>query len=126
MTPGAAALIFFSFLAAWPLLLYAQDTPHTTQLPNGKRLAEVPGHPRKSIISTAVALSRTTGTLFCSTAALASYTSDRKQSLSVLNLENNELTDFPTIASRMKLARLILSVWPLVWTASTSLPAWPR
>jgi len=57
----------FRFLFARSLL--AQDAPHTLQLPNGKVLTDVPGNPRPT-----------------------SYTSGEKQSLSVLNLETEELT----------------------------------
>ena len=61
-----------------------------------KRLAEVPGHPRQvNNLPTAVALSPDDRYAVLLHSGFGSYTSDRKQSLSVLNLENNELTDFP-------------------------------
>src|SRR5882762_4267077 len=76
--------------------LYAQDAPHATQLPNGKLLAEVPGHPRQvNSLPTAVALSPDARYAVLLHSGFGSYTSDQKQSLAVLNLETNELTDFP-------------------------------
>src|SRR5437867_325217 len=84
------------FLICLASSLCAQDAPHTAQLPNGKLLAEVPGHPRQTNnLPTAVALSPDGRYAVLLHSGFGSYTSDRKQSLSVLNLETNELTDFP-------------------------------
>src|SRR5882672_2918454 len=86
----------FLFLICLASSLYAQDAPHTTQLPNGKLLAEVPGQPRQvNNLPTAVALSPDGRYAVLLHSGFGSYTSDQKQSLSVLNLETNELTDFP-------------------------------
>src|SRR2546426_5374003 len=85
----------FPFLICLAPSLYAQDAPHTTQLANGKLLAEVPGHPRQvNNLPTAVALSPDGRYAVLLHSGFGSYTSDRKQSLSVLNLETNELSDF--------------------------------
>src|SRR6266850_867184 len=67
----------FLFLICLASSLYAQDAPHTTQLPN------------------AVALSPDGRYVVLLHSGFGSYTSGQKQSLSVLNLETNELTDFP-------------------------------
>jgi DNA-binding beta-propeller fold protein YncE len=88
--------LFFLILVSLATALDAQDAPHTTQLPNGKLLAEVPGHPRQvNNLPTAVALSPDGRYAVLLHSGYGSYTSGRKQSLSVLNLETNELTDFP-------------------------------
>ena len=87
------ALLFFMCLAS---SLSAQDASHTTQLSNGKLLADVPGHPRQTnSLPTAVALSPDGRFAVLLHSGFGSYTSDKKQSLSVLNLETGELTDFP-------------------------------
>lgn len=76
--------------------LSAQDVPHTTQLPNGKLLAEVPGDPRQTNnLPTATALSPDGRFAVLLNSGYGSYSSEKKQSLSVLNLETDELTDFP-------------------------------
>src|SRR6266446_6866384 len=76
--------------------LVAQDAPHTTQLPNGKLLADVPGNPRPiNNLPTAVALSPDGRFAVLLHSGFGSYTSGEKQSLSVLNLETDELTDAP-------------------------------
>src|SRR6267142_2529956 len=86
----------FLFLVCLASSLYAQDAPPTTQLPNGKLLAEVPGHPRQvNNLPTAVALSPDGRYAVLLHSGFGSYTSDQKQSLSVLNLETDELIDFP-------------------------------
>jgi len=76
--------------------LVAQDAPHGTQLPNGKLLTEVPGNPRPTNnLPTAVALSPDGRFAVLLHSGFGSYTSGEKQSLSVLNLESDELTDAP-------------------------------
>src|SRR5580765_7797379 len=88
--------LLFLLLVSMASALHGQDAPHTTQLPNGKLLAEVPGHPRQiNNLPTAVALSPDGRYAVLLHSGYGSYTSDRKQSLSVLNLETNELKDFP-------------------------------
>jgi len=76
--------------------LVAQDAPHTTQLPNGKLLTGVPGNPRPTNnLPTAIALSPDGRFAVLLHSGYGAYTSGGKQSLSVLNLETDELTDFP-------------------------------
>jgi hypothetical protein len=85
------ALLFYSAPS-----LVAQDTSHTTQLPNGKLLANVPGNPRPTNnLPTAISLTPDGRFAVLLHSGYGSYTSGEKQSLSVLNLQNDELTDFP-------------------------------
>src|SRR6266446_5580528 len=88
--------LFFLFLFCLASSLLAQDAPRLTQLPNGKLLAEVPGNPRQTNnLPTAVALSPDGRFAVLLHSGFGSYTSGEKQSLSVLNLETDELTDAP-------------------------------
>jgi hypothetical protein len=88
--------LFFLFPFVFALSLFAQDAPQTTRLPNGKLLAEVPGNPRQTnTLPTAITLSPDGRFAVLLHSGYGSYTSGEKQSLSVLNLETNELTDFP-------------------------------
>src|SRR5216683_1450516 len=88
-------LVFLVVLLLAPSLV-AQDAPQTTQLPNGKLLADVPGNPRPTNnLPTAVGLSPYGRFAVLLHSGYGSYTSGKKQSLSVLNLETDELTDFP-------------------------------
>jgi DNA-binding beta-propeller fold protein YncE len=81
-------------LAAIALPLLAQQT--RVNLPNGRILAEVPGHPRPiNNLPTAAALSPDAKFAVFLHSGFGSYSSGEKQSLSVLNLETNEVTDFP-------------------------------
>jgi hypothetical protein len=87
-------LVFLAlfFVAASP---FAQRGP-STQLPNGKLLPDVPGHPRQvNNLPTAATVSPDGRFAVFLHSGYGAYTSGEKQSLSVLNLENNELTDFP-------------------------------
>jgi hypothetical protein len=87
---------FFLFLLFLVPSLVAQDAQHNTQLPNGKFLAEVPGNPRRTNnLPTAIALSPDGRFAVLLHSGYGAYTSGGKQSLSVLNLETDELTDFP-------------------------------
>jgi len=87
------SFVFLFFLAS---SLVAQDAPHTTQLPNGKLLTDVPGNPRPTNnLPTAIALSPDGRFAVLLHSGYGAYTSGEKQSLSVLNLETDELTDFP-------------------------------
>jgi hypothetical protein len=84
------------FLFLWAASAGAQDAPHTTQLPNGKILAEVPGNPRTTNnLPTAIALSPDGRFAVLLHSGYGAYTSGQKQSLAVLNLESDELTDYP-------------------------------
>jgi len=86
----------FAIVFLFALSLGAQDAPRTTQLPNGKLLTDVPGHPRPTNnLPTAVALSPDGRFAVLLHSGFGAYTSGEKQSLSVLNLETDELTDFP-------------------------------
>ncbi len=88
--------LFFLFLFCLASSLLAQDAPRVTQLPNGKLLAEVPGNPRQTNnLPTAVAFSPDGRFAVLLHSGYGSYSSGKKQSLSVLNLETDELTDFP-------------------------------
>jgi DNA-binding beta-propeller fold protein YncE len=81
-------------LASIALPLLAQQT--RVNLPNGRILAEVPGHPRPiNNLPTAAALSPDAKFAVFLHSGFGSYSSGEKQSLSVLNLETNEVTDFP-------------------------------
>jgi YVTN family beta-propeller protein len=73
---------------------YAQQK--VTQLPNGRLLGEVPGHPREiNNLATAAALSPDGRFVVFLHSGFGAHTEDGKQSLSVLNLENDHLVDFP-------------------------------
>ncbi|HTQ58717.1 MAG TPA: beta-propeller fold lactonase family protein [Candidatus Solibacter sp.] len=73
-----------------------QDTPRAVRLPNGKLLGEVPGSPRAiNNLPTAIAISPDGRFAVLLHSGYGAYTSGMKQSLSVLNLETNELSDFP-------------------------------
>lgn len=86
--------LFLSVLALFSLPLSAQQTP--VNLPNGRVLAEVPGHPRSiNNLPTAAALSPDGKFAVLLHSGYGSYASGEKQSLTVLNLETNELADFP-------------------------------
>jgi hypothetical protein len=86
----------FLFLFSLAPSLVAQDASHTTQLPNGKLLADVPGNPRATNnLPTAISLSPDGRFAVLLHSGYGSYTSGEKQSLSVLNLETDELTDYP-------------------------------
>jgi DNA-binding beta-propeller fold protein YncE len=85
-------LLFFVLTQA----LIAQDVPKGLQLPNGKYLDEVPGKPRPTNnLPTAVAVSPDGRFAVLLHSGYGAYTSGEKQSLSVLNLETDELADFP-------------------------------
>src|SRR5216684_137225 len=87
-------LFFLLFCLASSLV--AQDAPRVTQLPNGKLLAAAPGNPRQTNnLPTPVALSPDGHFAVLLNSGYGSYSSGKNQSLSVLNLETDELTDFP-------------------------------
>jgi hypothetical protein len=88
----------FSFFVLFFLgpSLVAQDAPHTTQLPNGEILTDVPGNPRPTNnLPTTISLSPDGRFVVLLNSGYGSYTSGEKQSLSVLNLETDELADYP-------------------------------
>jgi hypothetical protein len=78
-----------------PAVLQAQ-APQQVQLSNGKILGEVPGNPRAiNNFPTAAAISPDGRFAVLLHSGYGAYTSGEKQSLTVLNLETNELRDFP-------------------------------
>src|SRR5713101_8350861 len=86
----------FVLLLLFVCSLVAQEEPHRTQLPKGKLLADVPGNPRPiNNLPTAIALSPDGRFAVLLHSGFGSYTSGEKQSLSVLNLETDELADYP-------------------------------
>src|SRR5580765_8518641 len=86
----------FVLLLLFVCALVAQDEPRRTQLPNGKLLGDMPGNPRLiNNLPTAIALSPDGRFAVLLHSGFGSYSSGEKQSLSVLNLESDELTDWP-------------------------------
>ena len=74
----------------------AQTSAPPTQLPNAKLLGAVPGSPRKiNNFPTAAAISPDGRFAVFLHSGYGAYTSGEKQSLTVLNVETNELRDFP-------------------------------
>ena len=88
--------------------LRAQTGPpahEPTRLPNGKLLGEVPGDPQPTNnFPTAAAISPDGRFAVLLHSGFGAYTSGEKQSLTVLNLQTNELRDFPDerLGSRAK------------------------
>jgi DNA-binding beta-propeller fold protein YncE len=83
-------------LAAVASPLIAQTTGTRTPLPNAKLLASVPGAPRKiNNFPTASAISPDKHFAVFLHSGYGAYSSGEKQSLTVLNLDTNELRDFP-------------------------------
>ncbi len=94
-THGVRTLIFLWLCVMVPALC-AQDAPQKVWLPNGKQLGEVPGAPRQiNNLPTAIAISPDGRFAILLHSGYGAYTSGQKQSLSVLNLETDELNDFP-------------------------------
>src|SRR5579872_4143326 len=88
-------LTLLSLVVLAPTLL-GQEVPQEVQLPNGKLLGEVPGEPRPiNNLPTAIAVSPDGRFAVLLHSGYGAYSSGEKQSLSVLNLETNEITDFP-------------------------------
>lgn len=91
--PRLHALFLLCGLAITSLIAAQQQA---VNLPNGRILAEVPGHPRPiNNLPTAAVLSPDNKFAVFLHSGYGAYTSGEKQSLTVLNLETNELTDFP-------------------------------
>jgi len=90
--------IFLFFVAAQGAI-HAQSLPTSstqTQMPNSKLLGEVPGNPQRiNNFPTVIALSPDGKFAVLLHCGYGAYTSGEKQSLSVLNLQTNTLTDFP-------------------------------
>jgi hypothetical protein len=86
----------FLFLGVLAPALFGQDSRQAVQLPNGKLLGDVPGRPRQiNNLPTAIALSPDGRFAVLLHSGFGAYSSGEKQSLSVLNLETDELADFP-------------------------------
>jgi DNA-binding beta-propeller fold protein YncE len=101
----------FFFIATLTTLLAVSLTaqeppaPNSIQMPNGKIFRPVPGHPRRiNNFPTAAVLSPDGRFAVFLHSGFAAYTSDQKQSLTVLNLETDALRDFPDdrLATRAK------------------------
>ncbi|HXO94255.1 MAG TPA: beta-propeller fold lactonase family protein, partial [Candidatus Acidoferrum sp.] len=76
--------------------LVAQQSTGPVQLPSGRLLAQVPGNPREiNNLPTAGAVSPDGRFVVFLHSGFGVYADNLKQSLSVLNLESNELSDFP-------------------------------
>ncbi len=76
--------------------LAAQDSTVFAPLPNGRLLAQVPGNPREiNNLPTAAAVSPDGDFAVFLHSGFGAYAANLKQSLSVLNLETNQLSDFP-------------------------------
>src|SRR6266481_2290401 len=76
--------------------LLAQESTAPAQLPNGRVLAQVPGNPREiNNLPTAAAVSPDGHFAVFLHSGFGAYANGGKQSLSVLNLETNQLSDFP-------------------------------
>jgi len=92
--PRFSFLLTLSFI--WACSLTAQ-TP--TQLPDGRLLGQVPGHPRPiNNLATAAAISPDGRFVVFLHSGFGTYSADAKhsyQSLSVLNVATDTLTDFP-------------------------------
>jgi len=89
--------VTFSFI---PLLFAAldaaQDSSSLKQMPNAKLLGEVPGDPQRvNNFPTAIATSPDGRFVVLLHSGYGAYSSRERQSLTVLNLETNTVTDFP-------------------------------
>src|SRR6516162_9666584 len=83
-------------LSVWTLMAQEDSFPTPTQVPNAKIFGELPGSPRKiNNFPTAAAVSPDGRFAVFLHSGYGAYSSGEKQSLTVLNLETNELRDFP-------------------------------
>src|SRR5271167_4605566 len=93
--------LLFTTMLLWsiaPVPVFTQEVPPAigTQMPNGKIFGAIPGNPqRTNNFPTAVALSPDGRYAVLLHSGYGAYSSGEKQSLSVLNLETNVLSDFP-------------------------------
>jgi DNA-binding beta-propeller fold protein YncE len=94
--PFFVALFFALGFLTTNLPAQEAPAPRHTQMPNGKLLGEVPGNPRRiNNFPTAAAISPDGHFAVFLHSGFGAYSSGQKQSLTVLNLETNELRDFP-------------------------------
>src|SRR5882724_4276758 len=88
--------LFRIALVAMQIPFLTQGQQPGTQLPNGRLLGEVPGKPREiNNLATAAAVSPDGRFAVFLHSGFGTDTDDGKQSLSVLNLETDTLSDFP-------------------------------
>src|SRR5262249_12701198 len=93
MTKLRSLSLSILFAAAVVQSVHAQAP---VNLPDGRILTEVPGHPRPiNNLPTAAVLSPDKKFAVFLHSGYGSYSSGEKQSLTVLNLETGEITDFP-------------------------------
>jgi DNA-binding beta-propeller fold protein YncE len=93
-----SATKLFILLLFLALSLAAQDPsgPRQTQIPNGKIFSELPGNPRRTNnFPTAAAVSPDGRFVVLLHSGYGGYTSSEKQSLTVFDLQTNNLRDFP-------------------------------
>jgi DNA-binding beta-propeller fold protein YncE len=84
------------FLVAIPLVAQDSSSPALTQIPNSKLFGELPGHPRRiNNFPTAVAVSPDARYAVFLHSGFGAYTSARKQSLTVIDLQTDAIQDFP-------------------------------
>jgi DNA-binding beta-propeller fold protein YncE len=89
-------IILLVVLAVCILRAQQASSPNQTAMPNGKVFREMPGTPRKiNNFPTAVAISPDGHFAVLLHSGYGAYRSGQKQSLTVLNLQTNELRDFP-------------------------------
>ena len=94
----ARPFLIILLVASAVRILNAQENAASaqTQIPNAKIFGELPGHPRRiNNFPTASAVSPDGRFAVLLHSGYGAYTSERKQSLAVVNLESNELRDFP-------------------------------
>jgi YVTN family beta-propeller protein len=91
--------MLLTVLASSAFTLSAQNAAPPVQLPDGRLLGEVPGKPREiNNLATAAAVSPDGRFVVFLHSGFGSYSADQEhafQSLSVLNVETDALTDFP-------------------------------
>jgi len=86
------SLVLFTF----PVVAQNSSAPSPTQIPNGKLFGELPGNPRRTNnFPTAAAISPDGRFAVFLHSGYGAYTSNRKQSLTVLDLQTDSIRDFP-------------------------------
>ena len=123
----ARFILYPALLALLALPLAAQDSTAPTRLPNGRLLGEVPGHPRDiNNLPTAAAVSPDGRFVVFLHSGFGAYTAKGQQSLSVLNVETNELTDFPDDRLGHNARQTYFLGLAFASTENISTPRWPR
>ena len=86
------SLVLFTF----PVVAQNTSAPSPTQIPNGKLFGELPGNPRHTNnFPTAAAISPDGRFAVFLHSGYGAYTSNREQSLTVLDLHTDSMRDFP-------------------------------